>query len=358
MTSCSFCHIVSECKLASCVCGKAFYCNKECQVKDWKHHKLSCPPYNVKDVPEKGRGLFATRKIKPGQVILDERPITTMRDANITVNSLQEVTGFDKEIKASILQLHDPADNLKNLEAKDVDQLKREQPIYSMDTEAGKIVRIFSNNCITICVDSDVTNNTAEVGLYPNISLINHSCNPNVMWSWVRGDIKRKQVRAMKLIEKDEEILACYQNVQGDDGFGSRETRQQTLLKTHAFLCSCSDCSLEGDELEENERIRAEIREKRRTIISLISGRSLLPYNVKRAVKLSQEFMVLVKKLNIQPQVVDRLLQIALPVAWVARNEGLRGPDPRSILQEALEFCQKFGDSMMKNYNDFSRDYS
>jgi len=263
---------------------------------------------------------------------------------------------IDEETKAGILKLHDPADNLKNLDPKDVRELKRENPAYSHDDEASKLLRIFLHNCIEICPHSDLHSNTDEAGLYNNISLINHSCNPNVIWTWVRGDMKRREIRAMKVIEKDEELLACYHA----EYYGSRETRQKTMLKSHGFLCVCSECLLEGEELMDNERIRAKLRKKIKITVSLIFGRvpiSSCPHNVKRAVKLSQELMVLVKKLNLQPQIVDLLLLPGLLVAWNARNMGLSGPDPISIKQEALAFCQKFGDIKMYEYNDISKKY-
>ena len=34
------------------------------------------------------------------------------------------------------------------------------------------------------------------------------------------------------------------------------------MMEKMAFICSCSECSLEGEAFLENERIRAEIREK------------------------------------------------------------------------------------------------
>ena len=37
--------------------------------------KTSSPPYRVREVPGKGRGVFATRQIDPGGVILEERPL-------------------------------------------------------------------------------------------------------------------------------------------------------------------------------------------------------------------------------------------------------------------------------------------
>ena len=46
------------------------------------------------------------------------------------------------------------------------------------------------------------------------------------------------------------------------NNFGSREERRENLLLSFGLLCSCSECSLEGGDLVENERLRAEIREK------------------------------------------------------------------------------------------------
>ena len=74
MASCSFCKVSKE-HLKNCVCGLVSYCSKDCQVKDWKAHKPSCPPFIIRESPGKGRGLFATRNIKEGQVIIDEHPL-------------------------------------------------------------------------------------------------------------------------------------------------------------------------------------------------------------------------------------------------------------------------------------------
>ena len=67
---CNFCKIDPKEPLKSCVCGQASYCSKECQLNDWKTHKPSCPPFIIRESPGKGKGLFATRKIKEGQIIL------------------------------------------------------------------------------------------------------------------------------------------------------------------------------------------------------------------------------------------------------------------------------------------------
>ena len=99
----------------------------------------------------------------------------------------------------------------------------------------------FTSNLDLICGEEDLYSNTTEMGLYYNWSLINHACIPNAT--------RRHQVRALMVIEKDEEILVSYQE-QDNFIFGSREFRRQKLLEIFAFLCGCSECSLEGEDLE------------------------------------------------------------------------------------------------------------
>ena len=98
MASCSYCKITPAEKLKSCVCRKAFYCGVECQKKDWKTNKPSCPPYVVGETPGKGRGLFATRKIK------EDYPLFTLL-GGISFQEFQanHYPSTDDETKAKIL---------------------------------------------------------------------------------------------------------------------------------------------------------------------------------------------------------------------------------------------------------------
>ena len=65
----------------------------------------------------------------------------------------------------------------------------------------------------------------------------------------------------MKPIEPGHEILACYDD-SGEFLYGSREFRRQQILECFGFLCHCSECSLIGEALMENERKRVDIRKK------------------------------------------------------------------------------------------------
>lgn len=39
---------------------------------------------------------------------------------------------------------------------------------------------------------------------------INHSCSPNVIWSWVSGTYNVKEIRAVRNIDPGEELCANY----------------------------------------------------------------------------------------------------------------------------------------------------
>ena len=352
MASCSYCKVNSD-KLERCSSCKAVsYCSKECQAKDWRNHRPSCRPYTIRNVPGKGRGLFATRKIIPGKIILEERPLLTLDKGDQFSFMSSHYPNIDVVTKAKILKLFDPAENLKTLDADKVDlnQLIRKNPtllmwIESTDDEAEKILRIYTGNSINIC-NVPYLYNPSESGLYNKISQINHSCNPNAIWTWVRGDFKRKQVRAMKTIQKDEEIVVNYRDFVKFN-FGSREYRQEELLQTFAFSCTCSECSLEGEALLENERIRAEIRDKEANIRKYSS-----PQALKIAVGLCQELVKLVKELDLRLEFVNQLLNTYEGAKCATMMGGFRGvPDPNIFKNEALKYCQLFGDSDINHFN-------
>ena len=111
MGSCDFCKVDCTDQLKSCVCKKVSYCSKECQAKDWKTHKPSCPPFIIKESPGKGKGLFATRRIKEGQIIVDEYPLLILRDG-ISLNEFKthHYPNLDKETKDRILKLNSWSD--------------------------------------------------------------------------------------------------------------------------------------------------------------------------------------------------------------------------------------------------------
>ena len=357
MASCSYCKDGRKEPLKSCACKKVSYCSKECQAKDWKVHKPSCPPYIIKESPGKGRGLFATRKIKEGQVILEEYPLLTISDG-VSTTEFQDkyYPNIDEETKAKILQMYDPAENFKKLDTETVKKLVSTDPLmmwlYEAKTdEVSKILRIFNGNSMLICGEPDLYSNTSELGLYHNIFRINHSCVPNATICWVMGDFQRKQVRALMTIEKGEEILISYRD---NEKFRSRQLRRQELLETEAFLCECSECTLEGEDLVENERMRAEVMETEVEMGQLARSRGSEPISrsgLKKVMKLTQRKVKLIQKLNLRAEFVATMV-IFYRFALVARRMDITSEnDPDVYKQEALKYAKLFGDNYIHLYN-------
>ena len=357
MSSCHFCKVDPKKQLLSCVCKKVSYCSKECQTKDWKIHKPSCPPYIIRESSGKGRGLFATRKIKAGQVILEEYPLLVLSDVGISLREFRvyHYPHIDDETKAKILQLNDPSENLKILDAETVEKLLRKNPNMMLWKEArndeiSKIYRILNDNHIGICEKEELYN-ISEAGLYHNFSRVNHSCVPNTVWSWVMGDFRKHQVRAIMTIEKNEEILITYWE-QPEFVYGSREFRQQKMLQYGGFLCKCSECSLEEEDLEDNERMRAEMREVNAEIEQFMRSEGPdLRRSVKKGMKLAQKRTKLVQKLNLQADVVDEMIDFYALADMARRLDISCENEPEIFAREAWKYARMFGDRFIHLYN-------
>ena len=361
MGTCDFCKVEPEEQLRSCVCKKVSYCSKECQAKDWKTHKPSCPPFIIRESPGKGRGLFATRKIKEGEIILEEYPLLTFSEGlNPTKFKTNYYPAIDNETKAVILKLNDPVENLKYLDTDTVEKLVRKDPIVrfwreAQSDEISKILRIITGNWFQVCGEEKLYD-TNEAGLYNSCSIINHSCVPNAVWGWVMGDFKKKQVRAMKTIEKNQEILVTYVE-EVDFVFGSREVRRQKLLEKGGFLCSCSECSLEGGALEDNDRMREEVMEIGAEIIQLLGREGSDPVprgSLKKCLKLAQQRVKLTQKLDLRAEFVAAMIGF-YGAATMAKEMDISilENDPDTFKQEALKYAKMFGDCYIYYCNQY-----
>ena len=171
------------------------------------------------------------------------------------------------------------------------------------------------------------------------------------------GDIKKKQVRALITIEKDEEILVAYREEE-ESVFGPRETRRQKLLEMRGFLCSCSECSLEGEDLEDKERMRAEIWEISAEIRTLLrpEGSDPLPprRNLKKAMKMSQRKTKLIQKLGLRGEFVAAMGNF-YDASTLARRMDISiiEKDSDIFKEEALKYAKMFGDRYIYFINKY-----
>jgi len=380
MQLCNFCK--AETLKNGCSCGKVSYCGIECQKSDWKSHKPTCPPFKITKLPGRGRGVLATRKINIGEIIMEELPLMVIDspDSEVAVEVFKkEFTKTDNETKQKVLSLFDPLNDEIKLEMQNsisqiekaiekqkssnptdekIDEMTNQLESLSSDLEkhaeedseedkTESALRIFSGNSIQVCEVSSIYSST-EGGLYYQISMLNHSCNPNSVWSWVKDDFRRKVVRAVKTIKKGEEVVANYIDTENFN-FGSKDYRRSVLLDKFGFVCRCSECNLDSQELELNEQQRKEVVENIQLVKDLMN--KFDERATVSALKTGQETVKLVRELGLVYE-VPRLLLNCFQVATAARFQNIIGMvNPRVYSDQALAYCEKFGDSFMHFYN-------
>ena len=165
-------------------------------------------PFELKPSPGKGWGVFATRKIEQGDVILRERPLFTIQ------KSAEEVT--EEDLWMAFLQL-------KPDEGKQF-QLLRDNGNAS--SPFSRMTHAFAENSWLI------SGNPQIHGLYLLHSRFNHSCIPNSKVPSHSGEITSFAVRD---IAPGEEITFCYYT----------ELKCMTMDERHKdleFVCNCKAC--------------------------------------------------------------------------------------------------------------------
>ena len=83
---------------------------------DWKVHEPTCPPYIIRETPGEARGEDSSLHLKSNRVRSYLRSISGIGDLSNNEFRTNYYPNVDKEIKAKILEFHDPAENIKTLE--------------------------------------------------------------------------------------------------------------------------------------------------------------------------------------------------------------------------------------------------
>ncbi|KAJ0789540.1 putative [histone H3]-lysine(4) N-trimethyltransferase chromatin remodeling SET family [Helianthus annuus] len=231
---CDWCFTSSNIKRCSS-CHVVWYCGSRCQKSDWKLHRLEC---QLLSQLEKNRirsltpsirlmvKLYLKKKLQYEKVI----PTTVMDNYNLVKNLVSHIS----EVGENQLVLYAQMASLVNI------------ILQWPDLNIKEIAESFSKlacNAHTVC-DSELI--PLGTGLYPVVSIINHSCYPN---SVLVFEGRMATVRAMQHIPKGGEVLISY-----IETAGSTLTRQKALKEQYFFTCSCPRCIKLGqkDDIEES----------------------------------------------------------------------------------------------------------
>ncbi|WOH00595.1 hypothetical protein DCAR_0519963 [Daucus carota subsp. sativus] len=220
---CDWCFSSSNLKRCSS-CQVVWYCGSICQKSDWKLHQLECQALSrldknrLKSLTPSIRlmvKLFIRKKLQSEKII----PATYMDNYKLVEALVSHMSKVDEKQ----LLLYAQMANLVNVIL--------QWPDISIKEIAENFAKLAAN-AHTIC-DSELR--PLGTGLYPVISIINHSCLPN---SVLVFEGKMAVVRAVQPVPRGSEVLISY-----IETAGSTITRQKTLKEQYYFTCTCPRCS-------------------------------------------------------------------------------------------------------------------
>ncbi|KAF1927061.1 SET domain-containing protein [Didymella exigua CBS 183.55] len=197
----------------------------------------TCPPdvYVVEPSKGKGLGVFALHDLEIGDIVMREAPILKINPpdyvrgsgypmAQVTELVRKEFETLSADAQAEVMSLtyHATADEEATME---------------------KLGIIFRTNAY---------NTDEQIGLFPRIARINHSCRPNTSYYWAKK-LNRRVVYASRPIKKGEEFFVSY------IGLLSTHEQRQNHLNRYGFQCTCSACAADLAIKRASDRRRLEI---------------------------------------------------------------------------------------------------
>ncbi|XP_071997292.1 histone-lysine N-methyltransferase SMYD3 isoform X3 [Engystomops pustulosus] len=265
---CDHCVCRSEKLLRCSQCKFARYCNSLCQKKAWKDHKRECLCLKsiFPNVPTDSVRLVARIIFK-----LLEEPNCTSGE----LYSINDLQSHFKELN------EDMKEGLGHLAATLEQYLKKEIPDSSKLPPGFQTLEYFCKLTCNSFTISDGEMQDVGVGLYPSLSLLNHSCDPNCV---IVFEGTRLHLRSAKKIPKGEELFISYIDVKMPS-----HMRQMQCQRQYCFTCDCSRCvSKDKDEdmLSGNEEAS---REMEHSLTKLEELRS--QNNLKEALALCKELI-------------------------------------------------------------------
>ena len=196
---------------AAALAAVAFGCGRGVPPMRRVRCRAAVSPFEITEVPSKGLGAVATRDIKEGEVVVEERPPITYVDGPDWERKIQEqFEALPAKTQEALMRLHDV-------------------------NEDKTLTGIFNTNSIG-CYSE-----TLDGSLCVVVSRFNHSCLPNCEQFW-DDELFRQKLFACQDIRKGEEL--CFSYVEPFLSFGQRS---RIFEERYAFQCRCPACTTSTD---------------------------------------------------------------------------------------------------------------
>ncbi|KAI1098659.1 SET domain-containing protein [Jackrogersella minutella] len=182
------------------------------------------PPYEVRELKDKGMGVIASRTIHKDEVVLLRYPVI--------VRILDPRPWKQEEV---MKLLHRATVQLPSKEALQMLKLAHSKGGYIIDD-------IVNTNAFGVVLDG-----VDHSGLYLDVSRLNHACKPN-MFSRFSSTTLGMEVVAYRDIEPGEELTFSYLPL------NLLSEQRQTLIREWGFNCTCSLCASPKDAAASDRR--------------------------------------------------------------------------------------------------------
>ncbi|KAK3688982.1 hypothetical protein B0T22DRAFT_536027 [Podospora appendiculata] len=198
-------------------------------------------PYEVRDVPGKGKGAVANQKIEAGRVVLvDHAAVLAAVEypADVTKEEVQEL------MREAVARLADPGCIL-NLSRKGRDE-----------EGVAEVEDLLLTNSFVVPLGGELV-----MGLFPNLARINHACDPNAFVHFSEVTLAMT-IWSARDIEPGEEITISY-----SDPTATYEERQDALLNIWGFKCTCDMCTAPPAHRGASDTRRRALRQLQKDVI-------------------------------------------------------------------------------------------
>ncbi|XP_073265655.1 histone-lysine N-methyltransferase ASHR1 isoform X3 [Populus alba] len=234
VSRCDGCFASESLKKCS-ACQVVWYCGSTCQKSEWKLHRLEC---NALSRLEKEKRKAVTPSIRLMVRLYLRRKL---QNEMFIPTSVTDSYNF---VEALVSHLKDLDEKQRVLYAQmaNLVHLILQWPEINLKEIAENFSKL-ACNAHTIC---DCELRPLGTGLYPVVSIINHSCLPNAVLTF---EGKSSVVRAIDHIPEGAEVSIAY-----IDTAGSTMTRQKALKEQYFFTCTCPRCIKVGqhDDIQES----------------------------------------------------------------------------------------------------------
>ncbi|OSS53014.1 hypothetical protein B5807_02811 [Epicoccum nigrum] len=205
----------------------------------WHSSDYMCPGppdvYAVRPSKGKGLGVFALHDLEIGDVVMREAPILKIDPPDYVRG-----TGYPMDAVAKLVRKE--FETLSAADQEDVLSLTY-HATPAEEATMDKLGIIFRTNAY---------NTDEQIGLFPKIARINHSCRPNTSYYWSKA-LNKRVVYASRAIRRGEELSVSYIGL-----LSGREERQKRLDR-YGFTCTCEACSAAGAARQASDARRVRI---------------------------------------------------------------------------------------------------